>query len=125
MSYFRVWIFPSFKSIDRFLTKAVFTAFFIDGYGAAGNVLGGRLLGAQDFKSLWLLTKRVNTYNLIVCGALMLLGFIFYNHAGLIFSKEEEVLVAFYSIFFIVLLMQPLNSIAFTLDSIFEKSMRV
>ncbi|MBL4663136.1 MAG: MATE family efflux transporter, partial [Flavobacteriaceae bacterium] len=37
----------------------LFTAFFLDGYGAAGNSLGGRLLGANDYKSLWKLTKRV------------------------------------------------------------------
>ena len=42
----------------------LFTAFFIDGYGAAGNVLSGRLLGAKNYKSLWVLTKRVNIYNL-------------------------------------------------------------
>jgi len=33
----------------------LFSAFFIDGYGAAGNVLGGRLLGAKDYSGLWLL----------------------------------------------------------------------
>ncbi|MGI9549688.1 MAG: MATE family efflux transporter, partial [Aurantibacter sp.] len=27
----------------------LFSAFFIDGYGAAGNIMGGRLLGAKDY----------------------------------------------------------------------------
>lgn len=98
----------------------LFTAFFIDGYGAAGNVLGGRLLGAKDYKSLWTLTKRVNTYNLLVCLLLMLLATLFYTASGTLFSKEQEVLSVFYSVFFIVILMQPLNSIAFTLDAIFK-----
>jgi len=35
----------------------LFTAFFLDGYGAAGNLLSGRLLGARDFKTLCQLTK--------------------------------------------------------------------
>jgi putative MATE family efflux protein len=98
----------------------LFTAFFIDGYGAAGNVLGGRLLGAKSYKDLWTLTKRLNLYNLIVAALLMSVAFIFYRSSGLIFSKDDTVLQAFYSVFFIVILMQPLNSIAFTLDAIFK-----
>jgi len=86
----------------------LFSAFFIDGYGAAGNVLGGRLLGAKDYSGLWLLTKRVVGYNLI------------YRQSGLLFSKESPVLEVFYSIFYFVILMQPLNTIAFTLDAIFK-----
>lgn len=98
----------------------LFTAFFIDGYGAAGNVLGGRLLGAKSYKDLWTLTKRLNLYNLIVAGLLMGLAVLFYKSSGLLFSKDESVLQIFYSVFFIVILMQPLNSIAFTLDAIFK-----
>ncbi len=98
----------------------LFTAFFIDGYGAAGNVLSGRLLGAKDYPSLWTLTKRVNIYNLVVCFSLMMVATLFYNYSGRIFSKEVAVLEAFYSVFFIVILMQPLNSLAFTLDAIFK-----
>lgn len=98
----------------------LFTAFFIDGYGAAGNVLGGRLLGAKSYKDLWTLTKRLNLYNLIVAGLLMGLALLFYKSSGLLFSKDEDVLQIFYSVFFIVILIQPLNSIAFTLDAIFK-----
>ena len=98
----------------------LFTAFFIDGYGAAGNVLSGRLLGAKNYKSLWVLTKRVNIYNLLICLLLMLLASIFYNASGQLFSKEQGVLEIFYKVFFIVILVQPLNSIAFTLDAIFK-----
>lgn len=98
----------------------LFTAFFIDGYGAAGNVLGGRLLGAKNYTGLWLLTKRVNTYNLIVAGLLMIVCTVGYSVAGALFSNEESVLTVFYSAFYIVILIQPLNSIAFTLDAIFK-----
>lgn len=98
----------------------LFTAFFIDGYGAAGNVLGGRLLGAKSYKDLWTLTKRLNLYNLIVAGLLMITAFLFYKSSGLLFSKDESVLQIFYTVFFIVILMQPLNSITFTLDAIFK-----
>ena len=98
----------------------LFTAFFIDGYGAAGNVLGGRLLGAKNYAGLWLLTKRVNTYNLIVAGLLMIACTVGYTIVGELFTNEEAVLTVFYSVFYIVILIQPLNSIAFTLDAIFK-----
>lgn len=98
----------------------LFSAFFIDGYGAAGNVLSGRLLGAKDYKSLWTLTKRISLYNLFVCLFLMLLAALLYSFLGSLFSNETGVLEVFYGVFFIVILMQPLNALAFTLDSIFK-----
>lgn len=98
----------------------LFSAFFIDGYGAAGNILGGRLLGAKMYQDLWTLTKRVNIYNLIVSLLLVSVGVLFYNHLGLIFTKDTLVLTTFYSIFFIVLISQPFNALGFTLDAIFK-----
>jgi len=98
----------------------LFSAFFIDGYGAAGNILGGKLLGAKDYKSLWKLTKRVNMYNLGVALVLMIVGLIFYDPIGSLFNKDPMVLAIFHGIFFLVLLSQPLNSLAFTLDAIFK-----
>lgn len=98
----------------------LFSAFFIDGYGAAGNILGGRLLGAKKYKKLWILTKRVNTYNLIVSFLLILLGVLFYNQLGLLFNKDALVLTTFYGVFFIVLISQPFNALGFTLDAIFK-----
>ncbi|MBV1925196.1 MAG: MATE family efflux transporter [Dokdonia sp.] len=98
----------------------LFTAFFIDGYGAAGNSLGGRLLGAKDYPNLWILTKKVVGYNGIVSILLMIACAIFYEPLGVLFSNEEDVLSVFYSVFFMVIIMQPINAIAFTLDSIFK-----
>ncbi|MAN60240.1 MAG: MATE family efflux transporter [Flavobacteriaceae bacterium] len=98
----------------------LFTAFFLDGYGAAGNILSGKLLGARDYKGLWVLTKKVTLYNIVVAGILMLIGVILYKPLGLLFNKDAEVLGIFYGMFFLVLLSQPLNAIGFTLDSIFK-----
>jgi Na+-driven multidrug efflux pump len=36
------------------------------------------------------------------------------------FNKDPEVLTIFYGMFFMVLLSQPLNAIAFTLDALFK-----
>jgi putative MATE family efflux protein len=98
----------------------LFTAFFIDGYGAAGNILSGRLLGAKDYKSLWKLTKRVNLYNLGVAVILIGAGLLFYQPLGALFSKELEVQEIYNGIFFMVLISLPFNALAFTLDSVFK-----
>lgn len=98
----------------------LFTAFFIDGYGAAGNVLSGRLLGAKDYGNLWQLTKKVVKYNLIVAAVLISICSILYEPAGTLFNSDKEVLTIFYGIFFLIIGMQPINAVAFTLDSIFK-----
>ncbi len=98
----------------------LFSAFFIDGYGAAGNILGGRLLGAKQYKKLWTLTKRVSTYNLVIALLLVAIGLVFYNRLGAVFTKDTAVLSVFYGVFYLVLLSQPVNALGFTLDAIFK-----
>lgn len=98
----------------------MFTAFFIDGYGGAGNILGGKLLGAQNYKSLWKLGKRVSLYGIGVSLILALFGFIFYSEIGKLFTSDQAVLEAFYSTFFIILIVQPINGLAFVFDGIFK-----
>lgn len=98
----------------------LFAAFFIDGYSAAGKILGGRFLGATDYDSLWLLAHRTVRYGFWVSLFLMVLGAVFYNPIGRIFSGDPSVLAAFSSIFFIVILGQPINTTAFIFDGIFK-----
>jgi len=98
----------------------LFGAFFIDGYGAAGNIMGGRLLGAKDYKGLWILAKKIMLYGGIVSFVLMVIGFSFYQPIGKIFSNETQVLQTFYSIFFILILGLPMNTIAFVFDGLFK-----
>lgn len=98
----------------------LFSAFFIDGYGAAGNIIGGRLLGAKDYKGLWSLAKKIVLYGLMVSLILMLLGSIFYYPIGRLFTNENLVLETFYGIFFIVIIGLPMNTIAFVLDGLFK-----
>lgn len=98
----------------------LFSAFFIDGYGAAGNIMGGKLLGARDYNGLWRLAKKIVQYGLYVSLVLMAVGFIFYYPMGSLFSKETVVLNTFYSIFFIIILGLPINTIAFVLDGLFK-----
>lgn len=112
---------------DRFIgahTIAInlwlFSAFFIDGYAAAGNSMGGKLLGANDYRGLWQLSKKIITYGLVISLLLMCCGFLFYYPLGRLFSNEEVVLTTFYGIFFIVLLGLPMNTLAFIFDGLFK-----
>jgi len=98
----------------------LFTAFFIDGYASAGNIYGGRLKGANDYFQLNILVKNVVIYGLIVGGILMLSVAFFYEEAGLLFTNNSEVLNVFYAMFFMVIIVQPANAIAFVLDGVFK-----
>lgn len=98
----------------------LFFSFFIDGYANAGNAIGGRLLGAKDYTRLWNLSKDISKYAVFIALILMGICGFFYEEIGLIFNKEESVLVLFSSVFWIVLLMQPINAIAFMFDGIFK-----
>ena len=98
----------------------LFFAFFIDGYSSVGNIVSGRLLGEKDYKNLWKLSVDLTKYAVIIAFILGLVCFIFYQPIGRLFTKEIIVLDAFYAIFWIVILMQPLNAIAFVFDGLFK-----
>lgn len=98
----------------------LFSAFFIDGYGAAGNIMGGRLLGERNYDGLWTLAKKITKYGLVVSVIIMFLSSIFYKPLGGLFSNERLVLSAFYGVFYIIILGLPINSVAFVLDGVFK-----
>lgn len=98
----------------------LFFAFFIDGYASVGNIMSGKLLGEKNPKTIWNLSKQLSKYSLYVALILGLLCALLYFPIGKIFSNETEVLELFYSIFWIVLVMQPINAIAFVFDGIFK-----
>jgi putative MATE family efflux protein len=98
----------------------LFSAFFIDGYGAAGNIMGGKLLGAGNYDGLWELSKKIMMYGFVISLLLAAMGFLFYKPIGRIFSNDPTVLQAFYSIFFILILGIPMNMVAFVFDGLFK-----
>ncbi|MCM8569735.1 MATE family efflux transporter [Gramella jeungdoensis] len=98
----------------------LFFSFFIDGYANAGNAIGGKLLGAMDYRNLWELSKKISKYAVLIAIILMALCALFYNQIGLLFNKEATVLALFSSVFWMVLIMQPVNAIAFMFDGIFK-----
>ncbi|MFH6603205.1 MATE family efflux transporter [Maribacter algicola] len=98
----------------------LFAAFFIDGYGAAGNIMGGRLLGARDYDGLWKLAKKIIGYGLMISLVLVIFSFVSYRPIGRLFSNETIVLETFYSVFFIVVIGLPMNAVAFVFDGLFK-----
>ena len=95
-------------------------AFMIDGYSSAGNILSGKLLGAKAYKTLIILGNRLLKYGFFFGLFLAIIGAIFYRSIGRIFTKEPEVLEQFYNVFWVILLMQPVCSIAFIFDGMFK-----
>ena len=95
-------------------------AFIVDGYASAGNILSGKLFGAEAYSTLITLSNKLIKYGVIIGIILGIVGAIFYYPIGRIFTKEPEVLEAFYNVFWIVLVMQPLCTLAFIFDGIFK-----
>ncbi len=98
----------------------LFFAFFIDGYSSVGNIISGKLLGEKDYKNLWNLSKDLSKYAGVVALLLGLVCVAFYKPIGSLFTEDAAVLAYFYSVFWIVLIMQPLNAIAFVFDGLFK-----
>lgn len=98
----------------------LFAAFFIDGYSAAGKILGGRFLGARDYDQLWSLARKTLRFGWVVCAVLMGAGALFYYPIGRLFSSDPPVLEAFYGIFFVVILGMPINAVAFIYDGLYK-----
>ncbi len=98
----------------------LFFSFFIDGFANASNALGGRFLGARDKQSLEYLALRTNTFGIAVATALAMLCGVFYYQIGGWFNNDEAVNALFIDTFFIILIMQPVNAVAFVYDGIFK-----
>jgi len=95
-------------------------AFLIDGYASAGNILSGKLFGAKDYKNLLELSNKLIKYGIFVGLFIGVIGAVFYYPLGNLFSNDEAVLTEFYSVFWIVLAMQPLCALAFIFDGVFK-----
>ncbi|MEW7289615.1 MATE family efflux transporter [Aquimarina sp. 2304DJ70-9] len=98
----------------------LFSAFFIDGYGSAGNILGGKLLGAKDFTNLVRLAKKVTLYGVVVAVILGMAALIKPEILGRIFTKDQSVLMIFSGFFYLVVITLPVNAVAFVGDGLFK-----
>ena len=98
----------------------LFFAFFIDGYASVGSIISGKLKGAGSVESLKYLVRDLNRYAVIVAAILMCFCFAFYNQIGVMFTSDAEVLQVFYTVFWLVVVTQPLNAVAFVYDGVFK-----
>jgi len=98
----------------------LFSAFFIDGYAAAGSVIAGRLNGAGDRKELHRVSWQVVRITIFIGAGLGLLYVLFYDQLGGLFTDDAGVLAAFHAVFWLVAVTQPINAIAFAWDGIFK-----
>ncbi|GGE96347.1 putative efflux protein, MATE family [Chishuiella changwenlii] len=98
----------------------LFFSFFIDGYAGAGNAMAGKLQGERNYKQLWLLSKDISKYSILICSILIAICFIFYDKIGQLFNQDPNVLTLFKSVFWIVLFMQPINTLAYIFDGFFK-----
>lgn len=95
-------------------------AFIIDGYSSAGTILSGKFFGEKSYNKLIELAFKLSLIGVILGISIFTIGMVFYNHLGIMFTKDEIVLVEFYNIFWIVLIMQPFCALAFIYDGIFK-----
>lgn len=95
-------------------------AFSIDGYSSAGNILSGKLLGEKNYKTLLKLSNKLLLYGLLTGVFMAIVGFVFYEPIGRIFTKDLLVLEQFYIIFWVILIMQPICGITFVFDAMFK-----
>ena len=98
----------------------LFFSFFIDGYAGAGNAMAGRLIGERNYPKLWQLSQDISKYSLFVALILIAICFAFYEQIGQLFNQDENVLTIFNAVFWMVLLMQPINTLAYIFDGFFK-----
>jgi putative MATE family efflux protein len=95
-------------------------AFVIDGYSSAGTILSGKLFGEKSYKSLVDLAAKLTIIGFLLGLGMLILGLIFYDYLGLLFTQEKVVLLEFSNVLWMVLIMQPLCAIAFIYDGVFK-----
>ena len=95
-------------------------AFIIDGYSSAGTILSGKLYGEKSYGVLMKFGNDLTKIGVKIGFIMCIIGFVFYYPLGRIFNNDPVVLEEFYNVFWIVLAMLPLCSIAFIFDGIYK-----
>lgn len=98
----------------------LFSAFFIDGYAAAGSVLVGRLSGAGDKAQLHRVAWQVVRMSVTIGSLLAVIYLVGYRYIGSLFTSDTQVLSLLYAVFWMVVITQPINAVAFAFDGIYK-----
>lgn len=98
----------------------LFSAFFIDGYAAAGSVLVGRFAGMKHWISVYRVSWRVVRQSVLIATGLSFMYLIGYMAIGELFTTDEAVLTLLHGVFWMVILTQPINAVAFAFDGVYK-----
>ncbi len=98
----------------------LFSSFFIDGYANAGNAMAGRLLGLKKRGEILKLGITIGKIAGLLGIALGLIYLVSYGFLASVFTGDEKVISAFNAVFWLVILSQPINAIAFAYDGIYK-----
>jgi MATE family multidrug resistance protein len=98
----------------------LFSAFFIDGYAAAGSVLVGRFNGEQNWRELYRVSWQVVRMSVTIGALLAVIYLAGYNVIGTLFTQDATVLELLHGVFWMVLITQPINAVAFAFDGIYK-----
>ena len=98
----------------------LFSVFLFDGFCSAGGVLSGRLYSSEQFASI---RYMIRDLFFIVTGiglGIAVVYFTLYIQIGEWLTKDADIRRLFYQTFWIVVLMQPINAIAFLFDGFYK-----
>jgi putative MATE family efflux protein len=98
----------------------LFSSFFIDGYAHAGNAISGALLGSGQPLSIGILGKKIVGISTGIGAALAIIYSLGYFSIADFFTPDPDVTVLFEQVFWLVIISQPINAIAFALDGLYK-----
>ncbi len=98
----------------------LFSAFFIDGYAAAGSVLIGRLHGEENWKDLYRMGWQVVRKSVWIGALLSVIYAAGYSHIGSLFTQDAAVMGLLSGVFWLVVITQPINAVAFAFDGVYK-----
>ena len=97
----------------------VFSAFFLNGYENAAIVLAGKLSGHRDKAGIFHLAMKLLKIGVLLMIILSLMYLAGYHLIPTFFIKDPTVIQIFKSFFWLMILSQPINAIAFIFDGLF------
>lgn len=98
----------------------LFSSFFIDGYAHAGNAISGRLIGENNTADLFRLGLKIGKISLLIGSGLAVIYAILYPFMAEFFTADQLVISAFNTVFWLVIITQPINAVAFAFDGIYK-----
>lgn len=98
----------------------LFSAFFIDGYAAAGSIIAGRLNGERDWAQLHRVSWQVVRITIYIALGLSGIYVACYPWICGWFTDDKDVIMLFNDVFWLVILTQPINAVAFAWDGIYK-----